>query len=160
MCLCMRVCVCSSLAQCVSCSTAGSVRPPALPARCACAHVFVSTFVCVRERNRQTGLSYGLHAVNEESRLWGMPGCQEHPPPTLYSLTAFHSSVWMQLESAVSSASSCHLETEPSASSSAWYEIRQLLPSDFLAWFTNVYCLFVWMRIWQAGTKLGWKWVD
>lgn len=94
--------------------------------------------VCMRERNRQTGFSYGLHAVTEESRLWDMPGCQEHPPPTLYRLTALHSSVWMQLQSTVSSASSCHLETGPSAPSTAWYEIRQLLPTYFLAWFTTV----------------------
>lgn len=53
MCLCMCVCVCSSPAQCVSCSTAGNVRPPALPARCACAQVFVYVRLCVCERNRQ-----------------------------------------------------------------------------------------------------------
>lgn len=40
------VCVCGSSSQCVSWSTAGSVRPPALPARCA--HVFV-TVACVCE---------------------------------------------------------------------------------------------------------------
>lgn len=139
---CTCVCVCASLSQCVSWSTAGSVRTPALPARCV--HVFVSE--CVWVRKKQTGLSYGLHAVNEESRLWDMPGCQEHPPPTLYRLPPFHSSVWMQVQSAVSPASSCHLETAPSASSSAWYEIRQLLHSYFLAWFTNVCCIFICMK--------------
>lgn len=70
------VCVCGSSSQRVTWSTAGSVRPPALPARCA--HVFVSV-ACVCEWRRQTGLSYRLHAVTEESRLWDMPGCQEHP---------------------------------------------------------------------------------
>lgn len=43
------VCVCPSSAQCVFWSTAGSVRPPPLPARCACANVSV----CVWEREKQ-----------------------------------------------------------------------------------------------------------
>lgn len=131
-CLCTCERVCSSPPQCVSCATPGSLRSPTLPDRCACAHLFVSLCLCVCEWERQTGLSYGLHAVTEESRLWDMPGCQEHPLPTLYWLTAFHSSVWMQEHSSIASASSCHLESGPSASTTAWYEIRQLLPSYFL----------------------------
>lgn len=67
-------------------------------------HMYLCPNVCVCVRKKQTGLSYGPHAVNEKSRLWDMPGCQEHPPPTLYRLPAFHSSVWMQVQSAVSPA--------------------------------------------------------
>lgn len=100
-------------------------------------HVYWYLDVCARTWDRT--LSYGLHAVTAESRLWDVPGCQEYPPPILYRLAAFHSSVWMQMQSASSLASSCHLETEPSASSSAWCEIRRLLPPYLLVCFTNVY---------------------
>lgn len=132
MCLCIGVCVCVPLQLSVyPATTPGSLRPPGLPARCGCAHLFVSLCLCVWVRETDRTLLW-LHAVTEESRLWDMPGCQEHPLPTLYRLTAFHSSVWMQEHSSISSASSCHLESGPSASSTAWYEIRQLLPSYFL----------------------------
>lgn len=105
-----------------------------------CVHTWISMSTCVCVwvwvGNRQAGLSYGLHAVTEESRLWDVPGCQEHPPPTLYTLTAFHSSVRLLLQSTVSSASPRHLEIGPSASSPAWYEIKQLLVPYFLSWLT------------------------
>lgn len=156
-CTCVCVCVCSSLSQCVSWSTAGSVRTPAFPARCA--HVFVSECVCVWERNRQDSpmgpmlsmrkADYGTcqgvrntpHQHYTDSQLsTHLYGCKCKAP----SLLLF----------------SCHLETASSASSSAWYEIRQLLHSYFLAWFTNVCCIFIWMRTWQAGMKLGLTWLD
>lgn len=136
-------CVFLSSSVCILLYSWQCETPSASSQVCVCTCVRSCTFVCVWEGNRQTGPSYGLHAVIEESRLWDMPGCQEHPLPTLYTLTAFHSSVWMQLQSIVSSASSCHLETGPSASSTAWYEIRQLLPSHFWLWFTHVYYVFV-----------------
>lgn len=125
-----RCCMCSLCSSFVfiSVSTAGSVRPPALPARCARVFVSVCAHVRVCMQEKETGLSYGLHAVTKESRLWDIPGCQEHPPPTLYRLTAYHSSVWIQLQSDVYSASTCHLETAPSASSSAWYELDSYCP--------------------------------
>lgn len=85
--LCGSVCILLYSWQCET--------PRASSQVCMCTCIRICSFVCVCERNRQTGLSYGLHAVTEESRLWDMPGCQEHPPPTLYRLTAFDSSVWM-----------------------------------------------------------------
>lgn len=71
-----------SWTQYVSSSTAGSVRipPPIFPSRCA--------QVCVSVCEKQKRLS--RTPVTEESRLWGTPGCQEHPPPSLYRLAAFH----------------------------------------------------------------------
>lgn len=150
MCLCL--CVFLSGSVCILLYSWQCKTPCASSQVWVCTCICICTFVCVWERNRQTGLSYGLHAVTEESRLWDMPGCQEHPPPTLYRLTAFHSSVWMQPQSTVSSASSCHLETGPSASSSAWYEIRQLLPSYF---FSLVYqCLLDFFCL--NGNLTGW----
>ena len=126
--LCVFACV-PLLSVCILLYSWQCETPRASRQVCVRTCICIRMLVCVWKRNRQTGLSYGLHAVTKESRLWDMPGCQEHPPPTLYRLTAFHSSVWMHLQSSISSASSCHLETGPSTPSSAWCEIRQLLPS-------------------------------
>lgn len=145
--LCGSVCILLYSWQCET--------PRASSQVCMCTCIRICSFVCVCERNRQTGLSYGLHAVTEESRLWDMPGCQEHPPPTLYRLTAFDSSVWMRLQSAVSSASSCHLETWPSASSSAGYEIRQLLPIYFLSLVYQCWLLSEW-----ESERMTWSYTE
>lgn len=55
---------------------------------CMCTRICIFTRVCVWERQTERSLLW-FHAVTEESRLWDMPGCQEHPPPTLYTLTVF-----------------------------------------------------------------------
>lgn len=55
--------------------------PPIFPSRCA--------QVCVSVCEKQKCFSHGLLTVTVESRLWGTPGCQEHPPPS-YRLAAFH----------------------------------------------------------------------
>lgn len=55
MCLCIGVCVCVPLQLSVyPATTPGSLRPPVLPARCGCAHLFLSLCLCVwvRETDR------------------------------------------------------------------------------------------------------------
>lgn len=144
----MSRCVCVLVF--VSVSTAGSVRPPVLPTRCArvfvskCAHVGV----CMQER--EIGLSYGLHAVTKESRLWDMPRCQEHPLPTLYRHTAFHC-----MDTTAKPHLFCfHLPSGDRAKCFLLSLIWQLLPLCSQAWFTSVNCIyFIWLKTWHTDTS-------
>lgn len=163
-----RCCMCSHFAHTHTCTRLfHAVSVCILVYSCQCeaplsfqpgVHMYWYLDVCARTWDRT--LSYGLHAVTAESRLWDVPGCQEHPPPAFYRLTAFHSSVWMQMQSAGSPASSCHLETEPSASSSAWCEIRRLLPPYLLVCFTNVCCSLTKFELARLAWSCDWFWLE
>lgn len=83
---------------------------------CMCTLICIFTRVCVWERDRQRGLSYGSMLSLKKADYGTCRGVRNTPHQHYTHSQFFHSSVWMRPQSCVSSVSSCHLETEQSAS--------------------------------------------
>lgn len=158
-CLCMCVSVCSSAAQCVSCSTAGSARPPALPARCACAHVFVSVRLCVcaRETDRQDSPMGSMLSLRKAD--YGTCQGVRNTPHQHYTDSQLSTHLY-----------GCDCKAQSLLLPPAIWRPGQVLPPQldmkldsycpyiFKAWFTNVgCCLNENLREWREATlKICW----
>lgn len=96
---------------------------------CTSSQVCPCISICEREREREeTRLSHRLHAVTKESRLWGMPGCQEHP--TIIQTHSLQCSALMA--NAVDSVSSFHLDIGPHQPIlKSWFTVFVMLASKW-----------------------------